>query len=113
MREAAALRRQNAVVGVGAGKLWHADAEAAALLHALEDEVDSVGVFSNETRQARLDVVLLAHSLLGPLQGELVVVGISFDPVLVVTGSLTQHLFTHHRDAQDLADKIHHLLGPR
>ena len=67
MREAAALMREDAVVGVLGGKLRQADAEGRPLLHALEDEVDAVGVVLLHATQRRQHVVLLAHSLLGPL----------------------------------------------
>ena len=42
--EAAALARQDAVVGVLGGIFRHADAKGRPLLHALEDEIDAVGV---------------------------------------------------------------------
>jgi hypothetical protein len=42
--ETALLAGQNAVSGILGRKLRHGDAEARSLLHALEDEVDAVGV---------------------------------------------------------------------
>jgi hypothetical protein len=44
MREAGALVRQDPVVGILGGVFRHRDAKARALLHALEDEIDAVGV---------------------------------------------------------------------
>lgn len=43
MGEAAALDRQDAMIRILGGVLGHGDAEGAALLHALEDEIDAVG----------------------------------------------------------------------
>lgn len=37
---------------------------------------------------------------------------IGVHPVLVVAGALAQHFLAHHRQTQDLADEIHHLLRP-
>ena len=42
MGEAAAPGSEETVVGIGGGILGHADAEGAALFHALEDEIDAV-----------------------------------------------------------------------
>ncbi len=39
------------------------------------------------------------------------VAGVGFDPVLVVVGALAEHFLAHHRDAEDLAEEIDHLLG--
>jgi hypothetical protein len=38
--------------------------------------------------------------------------GVGFNPALVVAAALAEHFFAHHRDAQNLADEIHDLLGP-
>jgi ferritin-like metal-binding protein YciE len=42
-----------------------------------------------------------------------VVAGVGLHPVPVITGALTEHFFAHHREAQNLTDEIHHLLGSR
>ena len=44
MGEAASFVRENTMVRIFRRKFGHADAEGSALLHALEDEVDAVGV---------------------------------------------------------------------
>ena len=41
------------------------------------------------------------------------IVGIGFDPVLVIGGAAAQHLLVHRRNADDLTKEVHHLLGPR
>ncbi len=38
---------------------------------------------------------------------------IGFDPVLVIGGAGAQHLLGHRRNADDLTEEVHHLLGPR
>src|SRR5215469_10889594 len=57
-------------------------------------------------------MVFFTHSLLRPFQGQVMIVGISLDPLVVLAGPLTEPFFAHSRHAQNLADKIHHLLGP-
>ena len=67
--EAAALVREDAVVGVLGGILWDADAEGAALFHAFEDEVDTVGPAFFHAAQCGQHVVLLAESFFGHSMG--------------------------------------------
>ena len=45
MGEAAPLVRQDAMVGILRRKFGHGDADDSALLHALEDEIDAIGIF--------------------------------------------------------------------
>ena len=110
--EAAPLVRQDAVVGVLGGILRYADAEGAALFHALEDEVDAVGPTLLQAAQCGQDVILFAEAFLGPLHGDFVIAGEGLHPVAVIVGALAEHFFAHHRDAQDLADEMDHLFGP-
>ena len=65
MCEAAALVGDDAVVRVLAGIFRYADAKSRPLLHALEDEIDAVGVLVRHAAQPRQDIVLLfsAHSI--------------------------------------------------
>ena len=39
------------------------------------------------------------------------IAGVGFHPVAVVVGALAQHFFAHHRDAEDLVEKVDHLFG--
>src|SRR5260370_6338151 len=57
-------------------------------------------------------VVLFADSLFGPLDGDVVVAGVSLNPVLVVVGALAENFFVNHGHAEHLVKEIHHLLGP-
>ena len=45
-------------------------------------------------------MILLTHSLLGPFHGEAVVVGVGFNPVLVLAGALTEHLAMSYAQRQ-------------
>jgi hypothetical protein len=67
MREAAALVREDAVIGILGGVFGHGDAKRGSLLHALEDEVDAVGVGPCHAALPGQDMIFLAHPFLGPL----------------------------------------------
>jgi hypothetical protein len=51
--------------------------------------------------------------LLGPLDGDGVVPGKSFHPVLIVIGTLGEYLLAQDWNSEDLAKEMNHLLGPR
>ncbi len=40
------------------------------------------------------------------------IAGEGFHPVLVIVGALAENFFAHHRNAEDLANEMNHLLGP-
>src|SRR5580704_10729354 len=113
VREATPLVSQNAMVRILGRELGNAATEGGTLFHALEDEVDSTRILLHHPAQGRQHVVLLAHALFGPFDGNLVIAGISLDPLLVVASSLREHLLVHHRHPDDLAEEIHHLLRSR
>ncbi len=69
MRKAAALLRQNAVVGVFCGELRQADAEGLTLFHAPEDEVDAKGLVLLHAPQRGQHVFFFAHSFFRPFDG--------------------------------------------
>jgi len=112
MGEAAGLGRQNAMVGILRGKLGNADAEGPALLHALEDKVDAIGVLLFHAMQRRQNVVLLANAFPSPFDRNFVVSGVGIHPTPVVVGALAEDFFAHHRDAQNLPEEINHLFRP-
>ena len=66
MCEAAALAGEDPVIWILGGVFGGADAKARPLLHALEDEVDAVGVVPGHAALPGQDMVFLAHALLGP-----------------------------------------------
>src|SRR5437899_9305871 len=66
--------------------------ETRPLLHAFEDEVDTVPVLAFHALQVRPYVFLLAYPFLGLFHGDLVVAGIGIDPGTVGVGALLQHL---------------------
>src|SRR5580700_9543764 len=112
MGEAAPLLCQNSVIGILGGILRDGDAEGAALFHAFEEEVDPVSVGLLHLAQSGKDVILFADSLFGPLDGDVVVAGVSLHPVLVVVGALAEHLLVHHRQAENVVEEIDDLFGP-
>src|SRR6266851_884240 len=112
MGETAALVREDAVVRVPGGILRDTDAERPAQFHAFEDEVDAVSVGLLHAAQCGQHVFLFAHSLFGPLDGNSMVAGKGFYPVLVIVGALDENLFIHHRQAEDLTEEVDHLFGP-
>ena len=93
--------------------LRQADAVGRPLLHALEDEVDAIGVASRHPMEPRQDVVLLAHPLLGPLDRDRMIARIGFHPALVIVRPLAQHLLADLGDTDDVAEEVHDQLRPR
>src|SRR5271167_3069805 len=78
--------------------LRQADAEGRPLLHAA---------------QPRQHVVLLAHSLLGPLDRDRVIARVGFHPILVIGRPLAQRLLADFRHPDDLTEEVDDQLGPR
>src|SRR6266404_9480136 len=113
VREAAALGGEDAVMRILGGIFRYADPEGRPLLHALEDIVDAVGAVPCHASLPRHDMVLLAHPLLGPFDRQPVIAGEGFHPGLVVGGALAQDLLADRRNADYVAEEVHHLLGPR
>jgi hypothetical protein len=74
------------------GIFGDADAKAWPLLHALEDEVDAVGIVPGHAALPGQDMVFLAHALLGPLDRQAMIAGEGFYPVLVIIGYPTDKL---------------------
>src|SRR3954449_10728255 len=72
MRKAAALVRQDAVVGVFRRELRHADTKGPALFHAFEDEVQSIRILLLQTPRASHRMAFLSRSILKiPIQASL------------------------------------------
>jgi len=61
--------------------------------------------------QSRQDVVLFAHSLVSPFDGDVVVAGVGLYPTLVIVGAPAEDFFVYYRDAENLAEEVEHLLG--
>jgi hypothetical protein len=90
VRETFALVRQDPVVGFLGGVFRHGDTKGGTLLHALEDEIDAVGVLPGHAALPGQDMVFLAHSLLGPFDRQPMIAGEGFHPGLVVGGALAE-----------------------
>ena len=113
MRKAAALVRQDAVVGVFRRELRHADTKGPALFHAFEDEVHSIRILLLQTAERRQNIVFFTKTLLRPFHRDLMMAGKGLHPGLIIVGALAEHLFAHHRDSVHLTDKMNHLFWPR
>jgi hypothetical protein len=86
------------------------------LFHAFKNEIDSVGTSVAHPVQPGQDVILFANFadiFLGPLDGDVVVAGKSFHPILIVIGTLDKHLFAQDWNSAHLAKEMNHLLWPR
>jgi len=94
MGEAAALVAEDTVVRARCGIFRHGYAEGRPLLHALEDEVDAVGVLLRHATLPGQDLIFLADPLLGPLNRDMMIAGEGLNPVLVGSGTLNTPLLT-------------------
>lgn len=111
--EAAAAFAQDLVIRISGGELGLSRAQGGSLLHALEDEIDSIALGSFHAAQQRLDKLFLLNPLLGPLDGNVMVSGKPFHPALVVVRPLSQHLFGNQRDAHYVVKEVNHVLRTR
>src|SRR3989442_14887164 len=100
--EAGALFGQNAIVGIGGGVLGDTRAESGALLHALENEIHTELVLPFHVAQLGSQIIFFAHSFLGPLDGDLVIAGVSLDPGLILLRTPRQDLLTDDPLAADV-----------
>lgn len=111
--EAAAAFAQDLVIWISGGELGLARAQGGSLLHALEDEVDTIAPGSFHAVQQRLDKLFLFNALLSPLHGNVMVSGKGFYPALVVVSPLHQNLFGNERDTHNLVKEVNHVLWAR
>src|SRR5271165_3283875 len=105
--------REDAVMRILARIFRQADAVGRPLLHAFEDEVDTVRAAPRHPMSPRQHVVLLADPLLGPLDRDRMIARIGFHPALIVVRPLAQHLLADLGDADDVAEEVHHQLRSR
>src|SRR6202140_5105470 len=77
-----------------------------------EDEADAKSLPPLHAPQCRQNVIFLANTFSRPLNRDLVVAGEGFHPALVIVGALAENFLAHHRNAEDLANEMNHLLGP-
>ena len=83
------------------------------MFHALEDEVNAVGVLLHHPSQMRLYVILFAHALLSPFDGQFVIGGVCLHPAPVNFRALRQNRLLDDWHTEDIPEKVHHLLGAR
>src|ERR1035438_10321812 len=113
VREAAPLISQNAMVRVLGRELGNPATECGTLLHALEDEVDSIRILFHHPAQMRQTLVFLCARPSRPIGWESCDCGISFHPLLVVASALREDGLVHYRRSDHLTEEIHHLIWPR
>jgi hypothetical protein len=113
MSEAAALPGQDTVVRVGGGVPGRGRTKSRTLLHTLENEINAilVGLFHASAR--RFKIIFLAHSLLSPLDRDLMVAGEGLHPTLIVVGPTREHFLGDRRHAHHLTEEIDDLFGTR
>ena len=111
--EAAAAFAQDLVIRISGSELGLTGAQRGSLLHALENKVDTVALGSFHAAQEGFDKLFLAHPLLSPLHGNVLVSGKAFHPALVVVRPLSQHLFGNQRDTHNLVKEVNHVLRTR
>jgi hypothetical protein len=58
-------------------------------------------------------IILFTDTLFAPLDGDLVVAAKGFHPLLVVIGTLSEHVLAQDGNSDHLAKEMNHLLGPR
>src|SRR6266478_9002416 len=107
---ARSLFAQDAVVRIGRGVLRHRRAKAGANLHAFKDAVDPVAIEPLHPPQPGTHIVLLAHSLLSPLDREMVIASEGLDPVVVLNGPLPQDFLGDGASAVHAAEEVHDVL---
>src|SRR5208283_5677648 len=96
------------------GSAVHKNAmEADALLHALEDDVDSPPIAALHPLQVRADIIFLPHPFLRPFHRGLVVAGEGFDPMFIFSGSAGEDIFGDGVKPQNIAEEMHNVLFPR
>jgi hypothetical protein len=84
--------------------------ETEPLLHALENEVDSISIAALHPFQIRPDVIFLPHLFLGPFHRDLAVPGEGFDPVFICGGPSGQNVLRDRVKLQDVAEEMHNVL---
>jgi hypothetical protein len=110
---AAALLRDEAVVGVLDVVPRNCGPEGWSHFHALQNEVNAEAILTLYPLQVRADVILLAHAFLRPLHRNPLLTGEGIHPTAVITGALAQNLLRDHTDAMDIAEKMNDVFRAR
>jgi hypothetical protein len=98
MGEAAALWRQDPVVGILRGKFQHGGMKTRPLFHAPQEGTD---------------VVFPTYPFFSPFDPNRMIASEGLHPVLVIRGPLAKHVLVDHANAQHVAKKVDHLFGTR
>lgn len=110
VREAASRLFEDAVIRIIGFELGLYRAKGGGLFHALEHEIDpkALGAFGRSEEGPY--PIFLPHVLFGPFNGNTMIPGIGFDPVLVVRSPFGEYLLGDAADAEDVSKKIDDML---
>ncbi|HVN24115.1 MAG TPA: hypothetical protein VMT71_09085 [Syntrophorhabdales bacterium] len=112
VREAASRLFQDTVLRIIGGERRGYRAEGGGLFHALENKVDpeALGAFGRSEQGPY--PIFLPHVLFSPCDGDAMIPGIGFDPVLAVNGPSGEHLLRDAGNAEDVSKEIDDMLRP-
>jgi len=79
----------------------------------VQDEVHPIAVPPLHRPLPTQNVLLFAHPLLAPLDGDFVVAREGLHPALIIAGAPREHLLGDRRHPDHLAEEVHHLLRSR
>lgn len=97
---------KDGVIGIGGCKFGGDAAERGTLLHTFEDEVNAIAVSPLHLTEDGSNNLFFASVLFRPFNGDAMVGGIGFYPILVDTGPVHQDLFVNTGNADDLTEKV-------
>jgi hypothetical protein len=97
---------KDGVIGIRGCKFRGDAAEGGTLLHTFEDEVNAIAVPSLHLTEGWSNNLLFASILFRPLNGDAMVGGIGFHPILVDSGPVHQDFFVDTGNGDDLTEKV-------
>lgn len=106
MGETRAALSQDGIVGVLGCEFGLNATEAGTLFHTLKDKVNTVTVLTFHGFEERQNDLFLANLLFCPLEWDLMVTGIGFDPGLVSLGSFHEDFFGNAGDTENLTEEV-------
>ena len=107
MGVAASLAAQDTVAGILDWIAGLARAERRPHFHAAQDGVDAETLAPVHTLQIGTYVILLAHALFGPLDGNIVLIRIVVHPATITVSTLSQGILSNRPDAVNVPKEVH------
>lgn len=112
MSKATAGLAKDGVIGIGGCKFRGDATEGGTLLHTLKDVVNAIAVLPLHLMEGWSNDLFFASLPFCPLDGDAMVGGIGFHPILVGSGPVHQDFFVDARNADDLTVKIDDVFWP-